>query len=255
MRLDCDLQLAAVYKSSTQKARVLCESWCERELYCPACDSERLSRTRTNTRAVDFLCDNCLEAFQLKGGKGWNQPKIVDAGYEAMIAAIRSERAPNLFILQYSPAWNITNFIVVPRFYFTESTVERRRPLSDTARRSGWVGCNILLSAMPQQAKIPIVIASSEVPRDSVREQFRRSQPLRKLGTEVRGWALDVLKYVDEIGKSRFDLADVYAFEGELARLHPGNRNIRAKIRQQLQSLRDLGFLSFEGNGRYALLR
>jgi type II restriction enzyme len=40
-----------------------------------------------------------------------------------------------------------------------------------------------------------------------------------------------------------FATADVYAFERELEQLHPDNRNVRPKIRQQLQILRDAGFL------------
>jgi hypothetical protein len=36
-------------------------------------------------------------------------------------------------------------------------------------------------------------------------------------------------------------------------RLYPGNRNVRPKIRQQLQMLRDRGWLEFTGRGRYRL--
>jgi type II restriction enzyme len=40
-----------------------------------------------------------------------------------------------------------------------------------------------------------------------------------------------------------FTTAEVYAFTRELEKLHPDNRHIRDKIRQQLQVLRDMGFL------------
>ena len=33
--------------------------------------------------------------------------------------------------------------------------------------------------------------------------------------------------------------------------LHPDNRHVRDKIRQQLQVLRDLGLVEFLGRGRY----
>jgi type II restriction enzyme len=46
------------------------------------------------------------------------------------------------------------------------------------------------------------------------------------------------------LGGPTFRNEDIYAFENELAALHPGNRHIRDKIRQQLQVLRDTGFLS-----------
>jgi Dam-replacing HTH domain len=41
------------------------------------------------------------------------------------------------------------------------------------------------------------------------------------------------------------------AFEPRLAALYPGNNNVRPKIRQQLQVLRDRGWLEFLGRGRY----
>ncbi|TMH35011.1 MAG: hypothetical protein E6H66_08620 [Betaproteobacteria bacterium] len=48
-------------------------------------------------------------------------------------------------------------------------------------------------------------------------------------------------------------IADV-SYEPLLATLFPGNNNIRPKLRQQLQQLRDLGQISFLGKGRYARL-
>lgn len=43
----------------------------------------------------------------------------------------------------------------------------------------------------------------------------------------------------------------MYVFENELSKKHPDNHNVRAKIRQQLQKLRDCGMIDFLGNGRY----
>ncbi len=51
-----------------------------------------------------------------------------------------------------------------------------------------------------------------------------------------------------------FTLADVYAHAGSLAKLHPNNRHVRDKIRQQLQVLRYLGLLAFLGDGNYRLI-
>ena len=44
-----------------------------------------------------------------------------------------------------------------------------------------------------------------------------------------------------------------YAHADKLAKLHPNNTHVRDKIRQQLQVLRDLGFLQFFGSGSYRL--
>lgn len=51
--------------------------------------------------------------------------------------------------------------------------------------------------------------------------------------------------------RTALTLDAVYAHEARLAALYPGNRNVRPKIRQQLQVLRDRGWLSFDGGGRY----
>jgi len=68
-------------------------------------------------------------------------------------------------------------------------------------------------------------------------------------------WTEDVLKIVRSLGKKRFSLADVYGKSTELQRLHPDNQHVEAKIRQQLQVLRDLGILKFlDDDGNYELL-
>ena len=63
-----------------------------------------------------------------------------------------------------------------------------------------------------------------------------------------------IAKMIDHsILRPEFTLEDVYAFERRLEAAYPDNRNVRPKIRQQLQVLRDAGFLTFEGRGRYRL--
>jgi len=91
-------------------------------------------------------------------------------------------------------------------------------------------------------------------PRPAVRDAYRRLRPLEDLRAETRGWTLDVLQVVESLRKKEFALGDVYAHEDALSELHPDNRHVRDKIRQQLQVLRDLGRLEFLGRGRYRLM-
>ena len=98
-----------------------------------------------------------------------------------------------------------------------------------------------------------MVSAGLPVPASHVRDEFARVRSLATIPPSVRGWTLDVLKVAHRIGKSRFMLRDVYQFEDELQASHPGNHNIRPKIRQQLQVLRDLGLAEFVGRGEYML--
>jgi type II restriction enzyme len=178
MNLQCRIELASKYKAGPQIARVLSEDWCERELYCPACDSDRLTGSRPNNPAIDFECAKCEQPFQLKSLRHWNPRKVVDAGYEAMLRAIRADKTPNLLLLQYSKRWLVQNLLLIPRMFFSESVVERRNPLGPDARRAGWVGCNILLGEIPADGKIPMISAGVPVRKRFVREEFSRVKQL-----------------------------------------------------------------------------
>ena len=91
------------------------------------------------------------------------------------------------------------------------------------------------------------------LPQKQVRQQYARIRPLEKLKTDQRGWTLDVLNAIRSLDKNELDLADVYRSEEKLSKLHPDNRHVRDKIRQQLQVLRDLGLVDFLGGGDYRL--
>ena len=53
-----------------------------------------------------------------------------------------------------------------------------------------------------------------------------------------------------------FTLEDIYNAEPILQRLYPENRHIKAKIRQQLQVLRDHKYIDFiDNNGTYRRLK
>jgi type II restriction enzyme len=58
---------------------------------------------------------------------------------------------------------------------------------------------------------------------------------------------------VEKIGHKEFSLNEVYGFENALSKKHPDNHYVKAKIRQQLQFLRDKGYLEFVERGLYRL--
>jgi type II restriction enzyme len=168
--------------------------------------------------------------------------------------AIRHDELPSFYFMQYELAtWRVRNLLLVPHFAFPPSTIIKRKPLSSTARRAGWVGCNFALNRVPADARIPVVTESRISPPTEVRERFKRVKPLKEISVTQRGWTLDVLNAIRRLNKTEFSTADAYIFERELEQLHPDNRNVRAKIRQQLQVLRDLGLLLHVGRGIWRL--
>jgi type II restriction enzyme len=212
--------------------------------------------------------------------------------------------------------WLVRNLLLVPSFAFPPSAIIKRKPLSSTARRAGWVGCNFDLSRIPTDARIFVVQTTTSPPRrtgvapvsdlkkseygdrqdacptvivppEEVRARFKRVIPLKDIGIKERGWTLDVLNIVRRLYDARplecgdtsppspdaippmrdvvpkrghvralqneFTTAEVYAFERELEKLHPDNRHVKDKIRQQLQVLRDMGLLLHVERGIWRL--
>ena len=243
------------YKSASQRARVGTEAWGEANLFCVNCTCDSLNRTRTNTPAIDFTCPNCAERFQLKSQKKNLGGTLSDGAYDKMQEAIETDRTPNLLALHYElKQWSVRDLILVPRFSYTLSVIKKRKPLSPAADRHGWIGCSILLGDIPPEAKIPLITNGNIQKPADVRSQYGKLRKLGNMSVEARGWTLDVLKVVHSLGKKEFVLNDVYEFESELFRLHPANRHIQPKIRQQLQELRNMRILKFLGRGRYQLI-
>jgi len=255
-----DLQLPPLrtehqhYKNESRRAGVITEDWGAENLYCPNCSSNSLTQCPTNKASIDYTCPSCSAAFQLKSQKKRFVSRINDAGYYKMIERIERDGAPNLLALEYSPEnWTVKNLFLIPSFAFSPSIIEKRKPLSSSAERKGWVGCNFLIGRIPLEARIHYVLDSKPTSPKRVREKYAALRPLKKLSLEKRGWTLDVLNGIRSLGKKEFSLADAYTLEDELHKLHPANRNVQPKIRQQLQELRDLSILRFLGPGRYEL--
>ena len=247
-------ELAAAYTSGAQRARVVTEAWARSQLYCANCDSSSLGETPANNRAIDFVCPRCQAPFQLKAKSSSLGETVTDGAYTAMLAAIREDRTPNLLLMRYAlPAWEVRDLLLIPSFMFPESAVIKRKPLAATARRAGWVGCNIDLRRIAPEARIPIIAGSSPTDPAQVRSRYDQLKPIREIKTAQRGWTLDVLNVVRRLGKAEFKNEDVYAFDRELEILHPDNRHVRDKIRQQLQVLRDTGLLIHVDSGSWRL--
>jgi len=256
MILNLPIEVAAGYKSASQRTRVITETWTRSNMYCPACVSNSLTPTKSGTEAVDFLCARCDSAFQLKAKSGSIGRKIVDAAYDAMMRAVRANCLPHILFLGYNKfSATVSDLILIPNFCLPASAIEARNPLRSTARRAGWVGCNILLDLVPPEGRIPVIQSGSIVPKSSVRKNFRTVQPLADMSVKKRGWTLDTLTVLRSLNKREFTLNDAYSFEKVLSQMHPDNKNVRPKIRQQLQILRDLGYLQFISPGHYRWTR
>lgn len=251
MNLQFDESVAVNYRSASQRIRVMSESWILNNAFCPCCGNRHIDKIRNNSPVADIRCNDCGEIFELKSKRHAIGSKIVDGAYHTMIERITSNVNPQLFVMQYSMTLSVTDLTFIPKFFFTPEIIERRKPLSATAQRAGWVGCNILYQKIPEQGKLRIIRDGKETAVAEVLRWYGKVKALRTDNIKVRGWLLEVLNCVNEISSDVFTLQDVYKFAEQLGKIHSDNHNITAKIRQQLQLLRDKGFVEFVERGVY----
>ena len=255
MRLNFDKQLTTQYKSPSQMARVLTEHWVDESVFCPNCGHTDIDKYPNNQPVADFFCSNCCEDYELKSKQNSIGNKILNGSYSTKMERLQSNNNPNLFMLNYSLSnLYVIDFFVIPKHFFIPEIIEKRKPLADSARRAGWIGSNILLQKIPQIGKIFLVKQRRIEPKEKVLAEWRKTLFLREeKEISARGWLLDIMRCVERIGKREFTLSDVYVFEAELSALHPENKHVKDKIRQQLQILRNKNYLKFTGRGNYQL--
>jgi len=254
MNVFFDTKLADTYTSNSQKARILSESWVLNEIYCPSC-GEDVYGYENNKPVADFYCKRCLEDFELKSKKGKFGKKVSAGAYSQMIKRVNSPQKSNLFFMGYViEMWNVDDFFIVPKHFFISEIIEKREPLTETARRAGWIGSNILFSKIPRAGHIFYVENGIEIDKKEVMGKWQKTIFLKEVKVATaKGWIFDIMNCIDSLNKKEFTLQDLYVFERDLSAIHPENKNIKPKIRQQLQFLRDKNYLTFTGRGTYQL--
>jgi type II restriction enzyme len=245
----------AGYKSASQIARYWTEHWVGDQVYCANCGEANLDKYENNRPVADFHCANCNEEYELKSQKEKFGTKILDGAYRTMCQRLASSNNPNFILLTYNQkATLVTDLLIIPKHFFVSDLIEKRKPLGPTARRAGWIGCNILLHKIPEAGKIFLIRNSVPISKDDVLKKWQQTAFLRKKPEPARGWLIEVMRCVENIGRPTFFLDDVYKFENRLRASYPTNRHVKEKIRQQLQVLRDRGILEFAGRGQYRLI-
>jgi type II restriction enzyme len=255
MNLSFQAGIAAAYKSPLQRTRVLSEHWVGSQTYCPNCGNPHVVAYPNNSRIADFHCPSCNEGYELKSQQRAFGAKVVDGSYPAMLERLAGGRNPNFLLLAYDPhLLAVLNLLVVPKYFFTPDIIEKKRTLPIAARRAGWTGCNIVLSGIPIAGRISLVRDGIIVPKPQVLASWRKMLFLHEQkDPTARGWLLNVMKCIENLKQRTFSIEQMYSFENDLRLIYPRNMHIKEKIRQQLQVLRDKGYLAFAGKGTYRL--
>ena len=244
------LSLASGYRSPSQIVRVVTENWTANHVACPAC-AQHITKAPNNSPGLDFVCASCKLSFELKSKCGPFGNKLVDGAYQSMISKIADGTQSNFFLLSYDREFVVTNLVLVPRRFIVPEIIECRRPLAENARRAGWIGCNLRISLLPSSGKITYVRDKQVISAKDISNHWQHSAFLDGVAAPSRSWLIAVMRCVEKINKDCFNIQEAYEFVTYLQSIFPDNKHVKAKIRQQLQVLRDKGWLRFLGNGKY----
>ncbi len=239
----------------TQAIKMLTEHWTANNIFCPSCWSA-LMKHKIDKPVNDLFCRECSEDFELKSSK-WKLWKIIPWwAYDVMIKQM-IEKPMHLFVLKYAPDYTINNFLVVPKYFFIPGIIQKRN-ISRVKQKNWkvrlWTWWNILFHKIPESWKIHYIREWSYKTRTEILNEWNRVRFLEKEKQESKWWIFDMMKCIEKLNKENFSLEEMYSFENELRKIYPQNNNIKPKIRQQLQFLRDRNYLEFLWWGKYKVL-
>ncbi len=165
-----DLTVATRFVSQAQAARVALETWASFNLYCLNCDRNELEQLPDNTPVADFECFACKSRYQLKGKNGRLGKQITGAAYRPTVEAIRAGTLPDHVLVEFDTRFGTVVFVdAFPGQLITEDRVIPRKPLSSTAKRAGWQGCNIIVDGLDRVR----IVEPAGLGRNSVRRKWR----------------------------------------------------------------------------------
>jgi type II restriction enzyme len=211
-----------------------------------------LNPTPTGTEFRDAVCPVCHQGYELKSSARVHGGKVSDGGYDSMMRSIVAADAPALMLMNYSRDWSVRRLVAVhPVFLTPEVVVKRKKPhIRPKSKLPYWM-CDLNLSLVPPDGRILLVSDGIVRPSAETRRKFRESARFGAVPLDQRGWTALVLAKVRKLRMVQFTNDDVYAFADEIHAVYPGNNNIKAKIRQQLQELVRIGYIERIAAGKY----
>lgn len=228
-----------------QATKMLTEHWTANNIFCPSCWSALLQHA-TNKPCNDLFCRNCNENFELKASR-WKLSTTIQAwAYDASIQAL-NEGPINLFVLKYSDDFTITNFLVVPKYFFTQDIIEKRNEAKVKQKNWNirlWTWGVIRFDRIPESWKIHYISNGTYKTRTEILNAWKWIKFLEEENDKWKGWIFEIMRCIELMWKVEFTPIELYnKFSDMLIKQYPQNNNIAAKIRQQLQDLERVGYI------------
>jgi Dam-replacing family/Dam-replacing HTH domain len=153
--IDIDFLAVAQFKSASQTARVALETWARLNLWCHNCGNPNLLTLPPGTPVSDLKCVACEMEYQVKSLNGRFGPMLTGAAYQPLYERAMAHTVPDFMLIEYNlKRSQVSHVGLIRGSDLTPDRIIRRKELAPTARRAGWVGCNVYIDQLPQ---IPIV--------------------------------------------------------------------------------------------------
>jgi type II restriction enzyme len=136
--------------------------------------------------------------------------RLIDGDYKVLIDRILGGTTPTLMVLERDFEWRIRGLTADHHSFLTKEVIEARKPLSPSAKRANWVGCNIRLDLIASDAKLQVVSHGQAIHPSSVRATFQRFNILDQIEPSSRGWTTLTLTLIRGLRSQRFSLQDLY---------------------------------------------
>jgi hypothetical protein len=153
--IDIDFSAVARFKSATQTARVALETWARLNLWCHNCGNPNLLTLPAGTPVSDLKCVACKMEYQVKSLNGRFGPTLTGAAFQPLYERALARTVPDFMLIEYNlRRAQVSNVGLIRGSDLTPERIIKRKALASTARRAGWVGCNVYIDQLFQ---IPIV--------------------------------------------------------------------------------------------------
>ena len=143
------------WKSESRIVGEACEYYIKNNMKCVRCNENNFEKCKTNEQSKDLICISCNQKFHITGKsatpkhvnniKNKNVFNTIGGEYSTTLKNV-DEQIDYLIILYEKQSYKILNVLYIKNENINSNCIIPRKPLSTTAKRAGWQGCNILFN-------------------------------------------------------------------------------------------------------------
>jgi type II restriction enzyme len=141
------------WKSESRIVGEACEYYIKNKIKCVRCNDTNFKKYKTNETSKDLICISCSQKYQIKAKSATQKQvnniknkdifKTIGGEYYTTVKNIY-EQIDYLIILYEKKTYKIINILYIKYENINLNCIIPRKPLSTTAKRAGWRGCNII---------------------------------------------------------------------------------------------------------------